>query len=69
MFVRMLMVQYMLFPPGSSAIQSPHMVVYATFTPLYLFENKIFTLEKMVRIQNQEIPCLYVWWGGTWLLD
>ncbi|CAH7315332.1 Adgb [Phodopus roborovskii] len=31
----------------SSAIQSPHMVVYATFTPLYLFENKIFTLEKM----------------------
>ncbi|MEJ1275367.1 androglobin [Cricetulus griseus] len=32
---------------GSSAIQSPHMVVYATFTPLYLFENKIFTLEKM----------------------
>ncbi|XP_038195393.1 androglobin [Arvicola amphibius] len=32
---------------GSSAVQSPHMVVYATFTPLYLFENKIFTLEKM----------------------
>ncbi|XP_045400491.1 androglobin isoform X2 [Lemur catta] len=31
----------------SSAIQSPHMVVYATFTPLYLFENKIFALEKM----------------------
>uniref|UniRef100_A0A8C6QYC0 Androglobin n=1 Tax=Nannospalax galili TaxID=1026970 RepID=A0A8C6QYC0_NANGA len=31
----------------SSAIQSPHMAVYATFTPLYLFENKIFTLEKM----------------------
>ncbi|CAO2628458.1 ADGB, partial [Lemmus lemmus] len=32
---------------GSSAIPSPQMVVYATFTPLYLFENKIFTLEKM----------------------
>ncbi|XP_028639009.1 androglobin [Grammomys surdaster] len=32
----------------SSAIQSPHMVVYATFTPLYLFESNIFTLEKMV---------------------
>ncbi|XP_027459163.2 androglobin isoform X1 [Zalophus californianus] len=31
----------------SSAIQSPHMVVYATFTPLYLFEKKIFALEKM----------------------
>ncbi|XP_012911705.1 androglobin isoform X1 [Mustela putorius furo] len=31
----------------SSAIQSPHMVVYATFTPLYLFEKKIFSLEKM----------------------
>ncbi|XP_008072211.1 androglobin [Carlito syrichta] len=31
----------------SSSIQSPHMVVYATFTPLYLFENKIFSLEKM----------------------
>ncbi|XP_049759103.1 androglobin isoform X4 [Elephas maximus indicus] len=34
-------------PKGSSAIQSPHMVVYATFTPLYLFEKKIFSLEKM----------------------
>uniref|UniRef100_A0A8D2BYW3 Calpain catalytic domain-containing protein n=1 Tax=Sus scrofa TaxID=9823 RepID=A0A8D2BYW3_PIG len=32
---------------GSSAIQSPQMVVYATFTPLYLFEKKIFLLEKM----------------------
>nr|XP_048281126.1 androglobin isoform X5 [Myodes glareolus] len=32
---------------GSSAVQSPQMVVYATFTPLYLFESKIFTLEKM----------------------
>uniref|UniRef100_A0A8D2HXD5 Androglobin domain-containing protein n=1 Tax=Urocitellus parryii TaxID=9999 RepID=A0A8D2HXD5_UROPR len=32
---------------GSSGIQSPHMAVYATFTPLYLFENKIFSLEKM----------------------
>ncbi|XP_050017605.1 androglobin isoform X7 [Alexandromys fortis] len=32
---------------GSSAVQTPQMVVYATFTPLYLFENKIFTLEKM----------------------
>nr|XP_011751837.1 androglobin isoform X3 [Macaca nemestrina] len=31
----------------SSAIQTSHMVVYATFTPLYLFENKIFSLEKM----------------------
>ncbi|XP_058390221.1 androglobin [Diceros bicornis minor] len=31
----------------SSGIQSPHMVVYATFTPLYLFEKKIFSLEKM----------------------
>nr|XP_048281127.1 androglobin isoform X6 [Myodes glareolus] len=31
----------------SSAVQSPQMVVYATFTPLYLFESKIFTLEKM----------------------
>ncbi|KAM8964338.1 androglobin [Lycaon pictus] len=31
----------------SSATQSPHMVVYATFTPLYLFEKKIFSLEKM----------------------
>uniref|UniRef100_A0A4X1VR97 Uncharacterized protein n=1 Tax=Sus scrofa TaxID=9823 RepID=A0A4X1VR97_PIG len=31
----------------SSAIQSPQMVVYATFTPLYLFEKKIFLLEKM----------------------
>ncbi|XP_048655496.1 androglobin isoform X3 [Marmota marmota marmota] len=31
----------------SSGIQSPHMAVYATFTPLYLFENKIFSLEKM----------------------
>ncbi|XP_042529845.1 androglobin [Dipodomys spectabilis] len=31
----------------SSAAQTPYMVVYATFTPLYLFENKIFTLEKM----------------------
>uniref|UniRef100_A0A8C5K1M0 Androglobin n=1 Tax=Jaculus jaculus TaxID=51337 RepID=A0A8C5K1M0_JACJA len=31
----------------SSATLSPHMVVYATFSPLYLFENKIFTLEKM----------------------
>uniref|UniRef100_A0A7N5JLJ1 Androglobin n=1 Tax=Ailuropoda melanoleuca TaxID=9646 RepID=A0A7N5JLJ1_AILME len=34
-------------PKGSSAPQSPHMVVYATFTPLYLFEKKIFSLEKM----------------------
>ncbi|KAK7816596.1 hypothetical protein U0070_000449 [Myodes glareolus] len=32
---------------SSSAVQSPQMVVYATFTPLYLFESKIFTLEKM----------------------
>ncbi|XP_053447366.1 androglobin isoform X2 [Nycticebus coucang] len=31
----------------SSATQTPQMVVYATFTPLYLFENKIFALEKM----------------------
>ncbi|KAM6185242.1 androglobin [Rhynchocyon petersi] len=31
----------------SSAIQYPNMVVYATFTPLYLFEKKIFSLEKM----------------------
>ncbi|KAM5327023.1 androglobin isoform 4-T4 [Glossophaga mutica] len=31
----------------SSAIQPPHMVVYATFTPLYLFEKKIFSLEEM----------------------
>ncbi|XP_058163600.1 androglobin isoform X10 [Dasypus novemcinctus] len=31
----------------SSAAQSPLMVVYATFTPLYLFEKKIFSLEKM----------------------
>ncbi|XP_007941410.1 androglobin [Orycteropus afer afer] len=31
----------------SSATQPPHMVVYATFTPLYLFEKKIFSLEKM----------------------
>uniref|UniRef100_A0A2K6FHJ7 Androglobin n=1 Tax=Propithecus coquereli TaxID=379532 RepID=A0A2K6FHJ7_PROCO len=31
----------------SSAIQSPHMVICATFTPLYLFEKKIFALEKM----------------------
>nr|KAF6503686.1 androglobin [Rousettus aegyptiacus] len=31
----------------SSALQTPHMVVYATFTPLYLFEKKIFSLEKM----------------------
>ncbi|XP_054553882.1 androglobin isoform X2 [Talpa occidentalis] len=31
----------------SSAIQYPHMVVYATFTPLYLFERKIFSLKKM----------------------
>ncbi|XP_075805204.1 androglobin isoform X5 [Microtus pennsylvanicus] len=35
------------FSKGSSAVQTPQMVVYATFTPLYLFENKIFTLEKM----------------------
>nr|KAF6503682.1 androglobin [Rousettus aegyptiacus] len=35
------------FPKGSSALQTPHMVVYATFTPLYLFEKKIFSLEKM----------------------
>ncbi|XP_073075825.1 androglobin isoform X2 [Manis javanica] len=34
-------------PKGSSAAQSPHMIVYATFTPLYLFEKKIFSLEKM----------------------
>uniref|UniRef100_A0A8C6AYU1 Androglobin n=1 Tax=Monodon monoceros TaxID=40151 RepID=A0A8C6AYU1_MONMO len=32
---------------GSSAIQSPQIVVYATFTPLYLFEKKIFLLGKM----------------------
>ncbi|KAF6112550.1 androglobin [Phyllostomus discolor] len=32
---------------SSSAIQPPHMVVYATFTPLYLFEKKIFSLEEM----------------------
>ncbi|XP_062043267.1 androglobin [Lepus europaeus] len=31
----------------SSSTLSPHMVVYATFTPLYLFENKIFSLQKM----------------------
>ncbi|XP_043448489.1 androglobin isoform X2 [Prionailurus bengalensis] len=31
----------------SSATQSAHMVVYATFTPLYLFERKIFLLEKV----------------------
>ncbi|XP_058522922.1 androglobin isoform X1 [Ochotona princeps] len=31
----------------SSSSLSPHMVVYATFTPLYLFENKIFSLQKM----------------------
>ncbi|VFV25445.1 Hypothetical predicted protein [Lynx pardinus] len=31
----------------SSATQSAHMVVYATFTPLYLFERKIFSLEKV----------------------
>ncbi|XP_037585425.1 androglobin [Cebus imitator] len=31
----------------SSAVQTAHMVIYATFTPLYLFENKIFSLEKM----------------------
>uniref|UniRef100_A0A8C6AVK3 Androglobin n=1 Tax=Monodon monoceros TaxID=40151 RepID=A0A8C6AVK3_MONMO len=31
----------------SSAIQSPQIVVYATFTPLYLFEKKIFLLGKM----------------------
>ncbi|XP_048210208.1 androglobin [Perognathus longimembris pacificus] len=31
----------------SSVAQTPYMVVYATFTPLYLFENKIFSLEKM----------------------
>ncbi|KAM4866335.1 androglobin [Thomomys bottae] len=31
----------------SSAAQTPYMVVYATFTPLYLFEHKIFALEKM----------------------
>ncbi|XP_046524987.1 androglobin isoform X1 [Equus quagga] len=31
----------------SSGMQAPHMVVYATFTPLYLFEKKIFSLEKM----------------------
>ncbi|XP_070273959.1 androglobin isoform X2 [Myotis yumanensis] len=31
----------------SSGIQSPHMVVYATFIPLYLFEKRIFSLEMM----------------------
>ncbi|XP_064342674.1 androglobin [Camelus dromedarius] len=31
----------------SSAMPSPQMVVYATFTPLYLFERKIFLLKKM----------------------
>ncbi|XP_077632195.1 androglobin [Crocuta crocuta] len=31
----------------SSATQPPHMVVYATFTPLYLFERKVFSLEKL----------------------
>ncbi|KAM5264004.1 androglobin [Ctenodactylus gundi] len=31
----------------SSAIQCADMVVYATFTPLYLFEKNIFTLRKM----------------------
>ncbi|XP_045150509.1 androglobin [Echinops telfairi] len=31
----------------SSATLPPHMVVYATFTPLYLFEKKIFSLETM----------------------
>uniref|UniRef100_G3TKG5 Androglobin domain-containing protein n=1 Tax=Loxodonta africana TaxID=9785 RepID=G3TKG5_LOXAF len=41
------MIQYVFGFTGSSAIQSPHMVVYATFTPLYLFEKKIFSLEKM----------------------
>ncbi|VTJ72703.1 Hypothetical predicted protein, partial [Marmota monax] len=38
---------------GSSGIQSPHMAVYATFTPLYLFENKIFSLEKMGNTSSQ----------------
>ncbi|KAF6112559.1 androglobin [Phyllostomus discolor] len=36
----------------SSAIQPPHMVVYATFTPLYLFEKKIFSLEEMLLRQT-----------------
>ncbi|XP_066229144.1 androglobin isoform X1 [Saccopteryx leptura] len=31
----------------SSTTPTPHMFVYATFTPLYLFEKKIFALEKM----------------------
>ncbi|XP_076999521.1 androglobin isoform X2 [Tamandua tetradactyla] len=31
----------------SSATQCPPTAVYATFTPLYLFEKKIFSLEKM----------------------
>ena len=51
---RISMTQYMFGFTGSSAIQSPQMVVYATFTPLYLFEKKIFLLEKMVSTQGQE---------------
>lgn len=35
---------------GSSLSQSPNMVVYATCTPLYLFEKKIFSLKNMVSI-------------------
>lgn len=52
---RISMTQYVFGFTGSSAIQSPQIVVYATFTPLYLFEKKIFLLEKMVSTQGQEI--------------
>ena len=51
---RISMTQYVFGFTGSSAIQSPQMAVYATFTPLYLFEKKIFLLEKMVSTQGQE---------------
>ena len=56
------MTQYMFGFTGSSAIQSPQMAVYATFTPLYLFEKKIFLLEKMVSTQGQET------WYNLWCL-
>ena len=63
---RIPMTQYMFGFTGSSAIQSPQMVVYATFTPLYLFEKKIFLLEKMVSTQGQETwynlcVCVCLW--------
>lgn len=41
-------------------MQAPHMVVYATFTPLYLFEKKIFSLEKMVSTQARATLSLTV---------